>query len=89
MKQFHETFDLNNKLLSLNASDQPSQLLTALVKTRTFVWVQSKISKQTKHVHLRKLEKFHLASFFWKCPEKGDCDYVIRACFQSVPFTNL
>ena len=49
----HETFDLNYLVLSHNASDELSQLLTESVKTRTFVWVQSKVSKQTKHVHLR------------------------------------
>ena len=45
-KRFLETFDLNNKVLNHNAFDQLSQLLTALVKTRTFVRVQSKISEQ-------------------------------------------
>ena len=59
-----------SRVLSLNASDQPSQLLTALVKTRTFVRVQSKVSKQTKHVHMRKLKTFHLVSLFWKFLEK-------------------
>lgn len=52
--QFHGTFELKNKELNHKASDQ---LLTTLVKTRTFMWVQSKVSKQTKHVHLRNLEK--------------------------------
>lgn len=55
VKQFHGTFELKNKELNHNASDQ---LLTTLVKTRTFIQrVQSKVSKQTKHVHLRNLEK--------------------------------
>ena len=49
--------DLNNKVLNHNASVQLSQPLTALVKRRTFVWVQSKVSEQIKHVYLRKLEK--------------------------------
>ena len=56
-QQFYETFHLNNKVLNHNASVQLSQPLTALVKRRTFVWVQSKVSEQIKHVYLRKLEK--------------------------------
>lgn len=34
-----------------------NQPLTALAKTRIFVWVQSKGSRQTKQVHQRKSEK--------------------------------
>ena len=39
---------MNNKL---------NQPLTALAKTKTFVWVQSKASRQTKHVRFRKLDR--------------------------------
>ena len=48
---------MNNKELNHNASDELNQPLTVLAKTKTFVWVQSKTSGQTKHVHLRKLDK--------------------------------
>ena len=56
-KQFHETFEMNNKALHHNTSNQLNQPLTALAKTKTFMWVQSKVSKQIKHVHLWKLDK--------------------------------
>ena len=48
---------MNNKELNHNASDELNQPLTALAKTKTFVWVQSKASRQTKHVRFRKLDK--------------------------------
>ena len=48
---------MNNKALHHNASNQLNQPLTALVKTKTFMWVQSKVSRQIKHVHLWKLDK--------------------------------
>ena len=56
-KQFHETFEMNNKAANYNASDQLNQPLTALAKTKTFVWVQSKVRRQIKHVHLWKLDE--------------------------------
>ena len=48
---------MNNKALDHNASNQLNQPLTALAKTKTFMWVQSKVSRQIKHVHLWKLDK--------------------------------
>ena len=48
---------MNNKALNPNASNQLNQPLTALAKTKTFMWVQSKVSRQIKHVHLWKLDK--------------------------------
>ena len=40
---------MNNKALNLNASNQLRQPLTALAKTKTFVWVQSKVRRQIKY----------------------------------------
>ena len=48
---------MNNKALDPNAFNQLNQPLTALAKTKTFMWVQSKVSRQIKHVHLWKLDK--------------------------------
>ena len=48
---------MNNKALDHNASNQLNQPLTALAKTKTFMCVQSKVSRQIKHVHLWKLDK--------------------------------
>ena len=48
---------MNNNALDHNASNQLNQPLTALAKTKTFMWVQSKVSRQIKHVHLWKLDK--------------------------------
>ena len=41
----------------VNVSDQANQSLTAYTKIRTFEWVHSKFSRQTKHVHHWKLDK--------------------------------
>ena len=48
---------MNNNALNHNASNQLNQPLTALAKTKTFMWVQSKVSRQIKHVQLWKLDK--------------------------------
>ena len=40
---------MNNKALNLNAYNQLKQPLTALAKTKTFVWVQSKVRRLIKH----------------------------------------
>ena len=54
---------MKNNELYHNASNQLNQPLTALAKTKTFMWVQSKVSRQIKHVHLWKLDK---AVTIWK-----------------------
>ena len=43
---------MNNKATDHNASNQLSHFLTALAKTRTLECFRSKVSRQTKHVHL-------------------------------------
>ena len=48
---------MNNKALNLNAYNQLKQPLTALAKTKTFVWVHSKVRRQIKHVHLWNLDQ--------------------------------
>ena len=40
-----------------NAVVQQSQPLIVSAKTKTSAWVQSKVSKQTKHAHLKKLDE--------------------------------
>ena len=52
---------MNNKALNLKAYNQLKQPLTALAKTKTFVWVHSKVRRQIKHVHLWK--KHQLSQF--------------------------
>ena len=41
---------MNNKALNLNAYNQLKQPLTALAKTKTFVWVHSKVRRQKKYI---------------------------------------
>ena len=48
---------MNNKVLNHNSSDQVIQLMTAFAKTRTFVWVQIKVIRQTKRAHPWKLDE--------------------------------
>ena len=52
---------MNNKALNLNAYNQNDlirmQPLTALAKTKTFVWVHSKVRRRIKHVHLWNLDQ--------------------------------
>ena len=48
---------MNNKALNLNAYNLLKQPLTALAKTKTFVWVHSKVRRQIKHVHLWNLDQ--------------------------------
>ena len=48
---------MNNIALNLDASNQLKQPLTALAKTKSFVWVQSKVRRQIKHVHLWNLDQ--------------------------------
>ena len=42
---------MNNKALNHDASDQLKQPLTALAKTKTFMWVQSKVENSTDYTH--------------------------------------
>ena len=48
---------MNNKTLDHNASNQLNQPLTALAKTKTFMWVQNKVRRKIKHIQLWKLGK--------------------------------
>ena len=48
---------MNNEVFNHNACVQQSQPLIASAKTRTFVSVQTNVSTQSKHVHLKKLDQ--------------------------------
>ena len=48
---------MNNRALDHNASNQLNWPLTALAKTKTFMWVQSKVRRKIKHIQLWKLGK--------------------------------
>ena len=48
---------MNNKVLNHNSSDQVILSMTAFAKTRTFVWVQIKVIRQTKCAHPWKLDE--------------------------------
>ena len=48
---------MNNEVFHHNVVVQPSQPLIVSAKTWISEWVQSKVNKQTKHAHLKKLDE--------------------------------